>query len=124
MRVFAAAVLFLVANGQSALASIYFHDGGVHQVSGGVIDGGIQVSNGSIVDISGGIINGDVEVSNGFVDISGGKIDGSLEVGDASVFGAGPPQSLPTPEPTTIIIWSVLGGLGITIGWPRHNSAA
>jgi len=28
------------------------------------------------------------------------------------------------PEPSTLIIWSLLGGLGITIGWRRRRKAA
>jgi hypothetical protein len=30
----------------------------------------------------------------------------------------------PVPEPTTIIIWSLLGGFGIAIGWQRLRKAA
>jgi hypothetical protein len=33
-------------------------------------------------------------------------------------------QSTSVPEPATLIIWSLLGGLGIAVGWSRRKRAA
>ena len=30
----------------------------------------------------------------------------------------------PVPEPTTLIIWSLLGGLGVAVGWYRRRKPA
>ncbi len=93
-------------------------------MSGGTIDGGIEVSNGTQVEISAGVISGSLEVSSGVVEISGGEIGGALVVGDASKFEVTPLDGASVPEPTTSIIWSVLGGLAITISWYRRNWVA
>jgi hypothetical protein len=47
----------------------------------------------------------------------------SLGLGVAFDSGMASPNSSPVPEPTTIIIWSLLGSLAITIGWWRKRKA-
>jgi len=34
------------------------------------------------------------------------------------------PEADPVPEPSTLVIWSLLGTLGITVGWRRRRSSA
>jgi hypothetical protein len=33
-------------------------------------------------------------------------------------------ESVPTPEPATVVIWSLLGGLGFVYGWRRNRAKA
>jgi len=111
---FAAALIVLAAGTQSAVASLYFDDGGVHQISGDSIKGGVQVSNSSVVEVFGG-----AGVNCGSLDMSGGGIlcfEGSAPQPDT--------VTAPVPEPNTIIIWSCLGGLGLALGcWRKRNAA-
>ena len=127
IRVLAAALLVLVFV-QPGRAAISFNDGGFCSISGGTIDGGLDASNGSIVDVSGEIIDGSINVSDDSkVYFSGGKINGSVEVGDGSTFVFEPAvlsSSVSTPEPITLVVWSLLSGLAIGLGWWQRPSAA
>jgi len=123
IRLFAATLVVLAASGQSAFASICsFDDGGVYQISGNSIGDGLDVSNCTVVQISDvpGINCGSIDVSGSGVLIFEGYTAAPLGGVSSS---SDPPAS--APEPNTIIIWSVLGGFGIAIGWRRrfHRAA-
>jgi hypothetical protein len=45
-----------------------------------------------------------------------------LDLGDGGGGGGG--GGGVTPEPSAFLIWSILGGLGIAIGWWRKRKAA
>jgi len=114
IRVLAAALLVLVASSQSLLASLSYEDGNVHEVLGSNLGGGLQVGNFSTVEIYEvrGTNCGDVLVSPGSVlDFEGGPRPDGVVI------------STVVPEPDAIMIWSLLGGLGIAIGCRRHNRA-
>ena len=113
----AAALLVVAASGQPALASIIcFDDGQNHDCSADALSGTVELTNDSSLFVSGGS--------------SGGSCDSfSLFVGSGCVFTYDPLPPPPAdplgpiasvPEPSTIIIWSLLGGLGIAIGCCRR----
>ena len=114
IRLFAVALLVLVANGQSARASVLsFNDGCVHQISSDSIGGGIEVSNHSVVEVYKG----------------SGANCGSLDVcaGSVVIFNDAPqpqPASATVPEPNAIIIWSLLSSAGLGLGWWRKRNLA
>jgi len=116
IRVSAALLLVLAASSQRAQASISYHDGAVHQISGDTLGDGIQVSNFTVVEVYGG-----AESNCGSLDVSGGGIFCFEGFAVQSVQPAGTASVV--PEPNTMIIWSALGGLGIVIGWRRRNRA-
>jgi len=114
IRVFATALLILVASRQSLLASLSFRDGNVHEIFGTNLGGGVQVSNFSTVKLyqAAGTNCGDLVISPGSVfEFEGGaRPDGVV-------------TSSVVPEPNMLAIWSLLVGLGITVGWRRRNRA-
>jgi hypothetical protein len=60
-----------------------------------------------------------------WIDSNGDRADWSQVVaGGLGVYDGGPVHAPYVPEPSTIIIWSLLGGLAITVGWWRRRKAA
>ena len=77
---------------------------------------------------------GGVTLANGFI-LQGSFVLDLTKLaegreGDKIIFGIGnnslvaSAASAGVPEPTTLIIWSVLGGLGVGVGWWRRKRAA
>jgi hypothetical protein len=122
IRFFVAAmfVLALVPCGFAAITS--YDDGLPHSISGGTY-GGIDASNFSVVNISGGVIDGNILVTDGAtVRLSGGEIEGGLDVGNGctKAFGSDPSA----PEPSSLVAWSGLGAMGLIYAWRRRKQSA
>ncbi len=108
------AALVLLSFCQSANASISVGDGGFHDISGSTISGNVVVSHSSVVQVS-----GPASQHWGTLVVGGGCE--LIFAGGATPQGV--PDSLPVPEPTAILTWSLLAGLGMVIGARRYRAA-
>ena len=113
-RVLVVAALVLLPFCQPANASISVGDGGFHDISGSTISGNVVVSHSSIVQVS-----GPPSQHWGTLVVGGGCE--LIFAGGATPQGAVDPPAV--PEPTAILTWSLLAGLGMVIGARRYRAA-
>ena len=75
-------------------------------------------------DLNGTDATGHWTIAASFSPTEPGYGYGGDEYGHTGVFGGSVTVAHTTPEPASVIVWSLLGGLGISVGWWRRRRKA